>query len=285
MKSSAQTQFLLASLILAINFPAQAVSVSWGALATSSITECADIFCATILTESEESAGENMDADAMTELNDVNGNSSFAQSTLSGTAFTPTLSVFAGANSDPNLVFASASGVQGYTNNGLTTTITVDLSLTANEVSAFGSPTPFSFAAVNAFAVVFLDTDILEITEDSLGNAILGTGFENSAGSALLAAPVGNPPDPQATSFSFEVLGNQNFLIWAGLQAVATSGGVADARGTLILDLRDDTNPIDLDQFSVASQSVGEIPIPAAFWLFGTALIGVVGFSKRRKAA
>jgi len=27
------------------------------------------------------------------------------------------------------------------------------------------------------------------------------------------------------------------------------------------------------------------VPIPAAFWLFGTALIGLVGFSKRRKAA
>jgi hypothetical protein len=27
------------------------------------------------------------------------------------------------------------------------------------------------------------------------------------------------------------------------------------------------------------------IPVPAAFWLFGTALIGLVGFGKRRKAA
>jgi hypothetical protein len=27
------------------------------------------------------------------------------------------------------------------------------------------------------------------------------------------------------------------------------------------------------------------VPLPAAVWLFGTALIGLVGFSKRRKAA
>ncbi|MFC1560704.1 VPLPA-CTERM sorting domain-containing protein [Pseudomonadota bacterium] len=27
------------------------------------------------------------------------------------------------------------------------------------------------------------------------------------------------------------------------------------------------------------------VPVPAAVWLFGTALIGLVGFSKRRKAA
>jgi hypothetical protein len=30
---------------------------------------------------------------------------------------------------------------------------------------------------------------------------------------------------------------------------------------------------------------INPIPIPAAIWLFGTALIGLVGFSKRRKAA
>ena len=41
-----------------------------------------------------------------------------------------------------------------------------------------------------------------------------------------------------------------------------------------------------IDGVSVADQfSVSLIPIPAAFWLFGTALIGLVGFSKRRKAA
>ncbi|MCP3675834.1 MAG: PEP-CTERM sorting domain-containing protein [Gammaproteobacteria bacterium] len=30
--------------------------------------------------------------------------------------------------------------------------------------------------------------------------------------------------------------------------------------------------------------SVSAVPVPAAFWLFGTALIGLIGFSKRRKA-
>ena len=33
------------------------------------------------------------------------------------------------------------------------------------------------------------------------------------------------------------------------------------------------------------SGSVSVIPVPAAIWLFGTALIGLVGFSKRRQAA
>ncbi|MCP4766752.1 MAG: PEP-CTERM sorting domain-containing protein [Gammaproteobacteria bacterium] len=30
--------------------------------------------------------------------------------------------------------------------------------------------------------------------------------------------------------------------------------------------------------------SVPEVPVPAAVWLFGTALAGLLGFSKRRKS-
>ena len=33
------------------------------------------------------------------------------------------------------------------------------------------------------------------------------------------------------------------------------------------------------------SHQVSAVPVPAAFWLFGTALIGLVGISRRRKAA
>ncbi|MDC1286283.1 PEP-CTERM sorting domain-containing protein [Gammaproteobacteria bacterium] len=31
--------------------------------------------------------------------------------------------------------------------------------------------------------------------------------------------------------------------------------------------------------------SVSPVPVPAAIWLFGTGIIGLIGFSKRRKAA
>ena len=42
------------------------------------------------------------------------------------------------------------------------------------------------------------------------------------------------------------------------------------------------TNIIDNLQFNAASPSA--VPVPAAVWLFGTALIGLVGFGRRRKA-
>jgi hypothetical protein len=37
--------------------------------------------------------------------------------------------------------------------------------------------------------------------------------------------------------------------------------------------------------FSGPIDPISPIPVPAAFWLFGTALIGMIGFGKRRKAA
>ena len=39
-----------------------------------------------------------------------------------------------------------------------------------------------------------------------------------------------------------------------------------------------------IDDLSVATGRVPEIPVPAAVWLFGSALIGLMGFARRRKA-
>jgi hypothetical protein len=41
----------------------------------------------------------------------------------------------------------------------------------------------------------------------------------------------------------------------------------------------------DADSFTLNVGSLNPVPVPATIWLFGTALIGLVGFSKRRKAA
>ena len=45
--------------------------------------------------------------------------------------------------------------------------------------------------------------------------------------------------------------------------------------------LMDDTN----NDYAFAAMTISAVPVPAAAWLFGTALIGLAGFSKRRKSA
>jgi len=45
--------------------------------------------------------------------------------------------------------------------------------------------------------------------------------------------------------------------------------------------LQDDRN----NDYAFAAITISAVPVPAAAWLFGTALIGLAGFSKRRKSA
>jgi len=42
---------------------------------------------------------------------------------------------------------------------------------------------------------------------------------------------------------------------------------------------------VDYDDLVVRVSAVSPVPVPAAIWLFGTALVGLVGFSKRKVAA
>jgi hypothetical protein len=42
---------------------------------------------------------------------------------------------------------------------------------------------------------------------------------------------------------------------------------------------------LQADSFSTAPPPTSEVPVPAAVWLFGTALIGFIGISRRRKVA
>ena len=42
---------------------------------------------------------------------------------------------------------------------------------------------------------------------------------------------------------------------------------------------------LQIQSLSFSAVPFSAVPVPAAIWLFGTALVGLVGFSKRRKAA
>jgi hypothetical protein len=97
-------------------------------------------------------------------------------------------------------------------------------------------------------------------------------------------------------------------ILWLDVGKVggATSGIDIDAFGYGVLDffsfvrLTDDTNEgqqsgagstvgADIDALGAISSAppvdIPAVPVPAAFWLFGTALIGFVGVSRRRKVA
>jgi len=99
---------------------------------------------------------------------------------------------------------------------------------------------------------------------------------------------------------------SKNGTDWESVGSVggSTSGIDIDAFGWGVLDffsfvrLTDDpdegqqsgqssTVGADIDAVGAISSAppVPQVPVPAAVWLFGTALIGLVGFGRRRKAA
>ena len=133
------------------------------------------------------------------------------------------------------------------------------------------------------------------ITLEFVDNSLNGSG---DAGLDLWIFEIG--PDVEDT---FVEISKDNIL-WHAVGKVfgSTSGLKIDAFGFGVLDffsyvrLTDDPNEgantgttvgADIDSVGAISSAppVNPVPVPAAVWLFGTALIGFVGMSRRRKVA
>jgi hypothetical protein len=77
-----------------------------------------------------------------------------------------------------------------------------------------------------------------------------------------------------------------DLLDLTGLAGMLTTNGTEIFQdGSLILNYLNIEEIKGLVSGPESPESPSPIPVPAAVWLFGTALIGLVGFSKRRKAA
>jgi hypothetical protein len=72
---------------------------------------------------------------------------------------------------------------------------------------------------------------------------------------------------------------------WEDLQGLVRLEMIQGSVGieSITVDVTSKTNRHDHHRQTFTNLS--PVPVPAAAWLFGTALFGLVGFSKRRKAA
>ena len=225
----------------------------------------------------------------------VDGNaSSQADASIDGVSYMPVLKASASMSnpvSDDFPATAGAYGYQTFSYTGLDTTIFLDLNLDGSVLNN-----------LTATLDARIDADAYMVRGDLLGNGsymltdfpndvcpwlgsptsadfqwAFGTGFCGSEATSVHTSMSLYEGDTNANGLlAFDVTDGDSFTIFASLQAIAWDG-VADGFNTFTMDFSDDTG------INVASApNVSAVPVPAAAWLFGSALLGFFGFSRRK---
>ena len=272
----------LASL-LSFSASVNAVVVGWGAGTVNEIASYCPSFCSTQNngTFTNNSDGGAFESSASSELSTGSGDSE-AESTLSGTSFTPTLRAYSESQTSLGGAFALAVGAQGYTYGGTGETITLDLNLSANLFEPGGARSQ----AVARVLVLFAND--LEFTTSRA--ALVPEGGAPDFIEKLLSVDTGiNTIATEVTdtdSITFDVSLGDEFLVWASLETRAYRGASTDARNTLTMDFFGATGNLIEDPTILmpeAMAGVGVVPLPAGVWLFLSGIGIIAGLSRRGK--
>lgn len=267
--------FFVLVMLSALSFfgqPAAAALLEWGTGSYANLQECAlnspcyDMRYSTTNQNQTSSSASGSDARGTVA----------ASASLTGPTLTPVLHAYAqdtgvctggpcGTATGTNMVnWAGAFGVQGYTYTGTqSTTYTINANLTGSvtnnasgiyaEIYAFEGPS-FTFYPYSNIL-------ISELGAIPMGNTVLGTG---NIGTGLMS-----------DSFTITLNPGDTFYLWASLFAQSAGQGTADAANTLSLYFTDSTN--------LTPASVAAVPLPAAFWLFCSGVLGLIGVARRKK--
>ena len=141
----------------------------------------------------------------------------------------------------------------------------------------------------------FIETDgtigILKknnITDWELTLTVLGLSDKIELGSQSDHKIVGNAVAATATQlwFDFDVKNSSNYLLFLGTNPknfwCLETRNCAGQSPAETISLSDSRSQVP-QSGRIAFAQVSAIPVPAAVWLFGTALIGLAGFARRRK--
>lgn len=189
-----------------------------------------------------------------------------AYASLSGSTFLPTLKVKASSDLGRG-GFANAFGVQGYSYSGSATTVTLDFNLHGS----VGDNAP-------GYVNNSLRADVAVIIGSELGwyPSYATLVYEVAMGLSVVGDEsvfISNGIDQNAPgSITFDLEDGMDFYVVASMGATAKNGY---ANGW-------DTLTMDFDNASGLT-AVSAIPVPAAVWLFGSGLLGLVGIARRRK--
>ncbi len=127
----------------------------------------------------------------------------------------------------------------------------------------------------------------------SLGIEMSGYSYDPGT---LIVTTIANADNPYTMQFNYSVLDTLNFFddrLMSGDSARFLFGTLTPneniapgsySTGTFSLSFRNSPSSTDPQALSNITVNVSTVPLPAATWLFGSGLIGLVGFAKRKKA-
>jgi len=272
MKPSNTLPWLALALALSSNV---ALAAPFSSTGVSTISPC-PIFCGGPggASDFDNDGGEGLTS-SFSSLSNVDGNGR-ARTVFIGTSLLPELSAEAFSNAEAlpvrsSRVSSSATGMQQYIYSGgpgnvtmsamFDGTISGEASITGSLVVARainGADVPLStdFATL-VYEILAYDDDLESLGDDR--STLFASGSDQ-------------------LDVTFGVNNGDSIFIWAALNVTGKLGGIANAFNTMTLAFDDSTG------FAPQLGALNPVPVPAAIWLFGTALIGMVGFGKRRKA-
>lgn len=271
MKTKLSHQLKTAVAAICLITPMSSMAVTWGTGAESYTSTCAS-FSATCSTgTSPSSFSPTVDnvsgATSSSSISDVRG-ASEAHATIINSSGIEMVHL-AGQAGAGQIAQASAWGLNTYTYSGANTSITLDIDLTGS-LSNAGS----AFTKISADIYIIDPNDIDSFpTTDLRGN--FGEGIPPIAHTELEIIANTAGVVSITDSLNLSLANGDEFSIWALLYVGAGDNGQVQAMNSLDLSF---SNNAGLT--SVAS--VSAVPVPAAVWLFGSGLLGLVGVARRK---
>ena len=264
--------YLLGTALLATAFSmnsSAAITTGWGVEASTSTASNCPSYCTTAGGGdfAYDSMGAEFSTSASAEENSYGHAKAYAS--LAGSSYLPTLKIETSANVGKG-GSATAFAAQGFTYTGAdSSTITLDINLHGSVGSEQNGS--YSSNSLRGDVAVFIGSGLewypsfaTLVYEIAYGAPVTEAGLES------LFISSGNDVNT-GTSISFDLNAGDTFYVISSMGA-SSKNGFVDGWNTMTMSFDDDSQ----------LQAVSQVPVPAAAWLFGSALLGLASIGRQR---
>jgi hypothetical protein len=183
---------------------------------------------------------------------------------------------------DDNAFADSLTGSTGAVTTVPTTGLSLDSVMTDIDENTGAFPT----GALASFQLAFTDNTVVNGVDEDL--VLFELGPAPSGGGPINSASVSIETSTGIETRSYDFLATTTTDLNAAAIDLSDFGiGVGESVSSVLVitgELNSDLAPATLTLVGALNNGVTPIPVPAAVWMFGTGLIGLVGVARRRNA-